>query len=199
MRFCYADPPYPGRSHNYPERQEVDHEELINRLVREFPDGWALSTSADALKAVLALCPSEVRVCSWQRKPRNGRSRRPLSAWEPLIVYRGRELPTEQSQCVRDALSYSGRFRAYPGAIIGMKSPQVAVWLFQQLGARPGDHLLDLYPGSGAIGEAWRRYLAAAPRDASPRFALSALGPGQDDASLDLNQQLHASARGRAA
>ena len=27
-----------------------------------------------------------------------------------------------------------------------------------QLGARPGDQLVDLYPGSGAIGEAWRCY-----------------------------------------
>ena len=27
-----------------------------------------------------------------------------------------------------------------------------------QLGARPGDQLEDLFPGSGAIGEAWRRY-----------------------------------------
>ena len=30
--------------------------------------------------------------------------------------------------------------------------------MFGQLGARGGDELVDLYPGSGAIGEAWRRY-----------------------------------------
>jgi hypothetical protein len=39
-----------------------------------------------------------------------------------------------------------------------MKPPQFAVWMFSQLGARPGDQLEDLFPGSGAIGEAWRRY-----------------------------------------
>ncbi len=39
-----------------------------------------------------------------------------------------------------------------------MKPPQFAVWMFRQLGARAGDELVDLYPGSGAIGEAWRRY-----------------------------------------
>jgi hypothetical protein len=39
-----------------------------------------------------------------------------------------------------------------------MKPPQFAAWMFAQLGARPGDHLVDLYPGSGAVGEAWRRY-----------------------------------------
>jgi hypothetical protein len=35
------------------------------------------------------------------------------------------------------------------------------VWAFQQLGARPGDELVDLYPGSGAVSQAWRRYTAA--------------------------------------
>ena len=75
--------------------------------------------------------------------------------------------PLDQPQSVRDALSYSGRFRGFPGALVGMKPPQFAVWMFCQLGARPGDELVDLCPGAGAIGEAWRRYAAAA-RDTSP-------------------------------
>jgi protein gp37/predicted nucleic acid-binding Zn ribbon protein len=158
MRFAYADPPYPGHGGDYPEGEEVDHRELVERLVREFPDGWALSTSAAALQDVLALCPAGVRVCSWHRPVRYTRSRRPLSAWEPLIVFGGRELPTAQTQTIQDALLYRGRFRAFPGAILGMKPPQVAVWMLTQLGARSGDELVDLYPGSGAVGEAWRRY-----------------------------------------
>ena len=162
MRFAYADPPYPGRGHYYPEQAEVDHQALVERLVAEFEDGWALSTSAEALQEVLALCPDGVRVCAWQRAVRPTRSRRPISAWEPLIVHRGRELPVDQPQTVRDALSYGGRYRAFPGAVTGMKPPQFAVWMFCQLGARPGDELVDLYPGSGAIAEAWRRYTAAA-------------------------------------
>ncbi|MGO9961708.1 MAG: hypothetical protein ACLP50_38005 [Solirubrobacteraceae bacterium] len=52
--------------------------------------------------------------------------------------------------------------RSYPGALIGMKPPQFAIWLFAQLGARAGDELVDLYPGSGAVTEAWRRYTATA-------------------------------------
>jgi hypothetical protein len=39
-----------------------------------------------------------------------------------------------------------------------MKPPQFAVWMVCQLGARSGDELVGLYPGSGAVGEAWRRY-----------------------------------------
>jgi hypothetical protein len=30
--------------------------------------------------------------------------------------------------------------------------------MFAQLGARPGDTLDDLYPGSGAVGRAWALY-----------------------------------------
>jgi hypothetical protein len=39
-----------------------------------------------------------------------------------------------------------------------MKPPEFAVWMFAQLGARPGDTLDDLYPGSGAVGRAWALY-----------------------------------------
>ena len=39
LRFAYADRPYPGRAHYYPEREEVDHA----RLMSEFPDRWGLS------------------------------------------------------------------------------------------------------------------------------------------------------------
>jgi hypothetical protein len=171
MRFGYADPPYPGKSRVYRDHPdyagEVDHAALINRLITEFPDGWALSTSAQALQDILALCPPGVRVCSWHRPVRRTRSRRALSAWEPLIVYGGRELSTSTPQAVTDALEYRGRFRAFPGAITGMKAPQYAAWAFALLGTRAGDQLVDLFPGSGAVSEAWRRYTAAAPNDTS--------------------------------
>jgi hypothetical protein len=57
LRLAYADPPYPGKSALYRGHSdyagEVDHEELLERL--QGYDGWALSTSADALPAILAL------------------------------------------------------------------------------------------------------------------------------------------------
>jgi hypothetical protein len=66
-------------------------------------------------------------------------------------------------------LDYRGRYDSYPGALTGMKPPEFAAWLFAQLGARPGDELVDLYPGSGAISRAWRLYLSMmAIQDASP-------------------------------
>jgi hypothetical protein len=158
LRLAYADPPYPGKAGLYPEGEEVDHRALVARLVAEFPNGWALSTSASALQAVLALCPADVRICSWHRQIRRTRSRRPLSAWEPLIVHGGRELPTNVTQTATDALAYAGRYRTFPGAMTGMKPPQFAAWMFAQLGALPGDELVDLFPGSGAVSRAWERY-----------------------------------------
>src|SRR5205814_1352667 len=94
MRFGYADPPYPGQAWRlygkHPDYAgEVDHTELIAQLERDFPDGWALSTSAMAPQEVLALCPKPtlstknkgryltgtgVRVLPWCK---------PLSAWRP--------------------------------------------------------------------------------------------------------------------
>ena len=168
-RFAYADPPYPGCAHYYDERQEVDHAELVQRLTSNYPDGWALSTSSTALREVLALCPAETRVCIWRRRVRVTAGKRALSAWEPLLVVAGREHSTMSAQQLLDdvqtddvvldeVLDYRGRYDSFNGALVGMKPPEFAVWMFRQLGARPGDTLEDLYPGSGAIGRAWRLY-----------------------------------------
>jgi hypothetical protein len=182
-RFAYADPPYPGKAHLYPERTEVDHAELVERLERDYPDGWALSTSAAALGAVLRLCPPEARVCIWRRRVRFVRSTRALNAWEPLIVVRGRPLAADAVQDLLDVLEaellvddpreldslldYRGRYDSLPDALVGMKPPEFSAWLFRQLGARPGDELADLFPGSGAIGRAWAVY-------ASPEYSTDA-------------------------
>ena len=54
-------------------RGEVNHAALIEDLAAY--DGWALSTSAGALPAVLALCPPGVRVAAWHRGERSTASR----------------------------------------------------------------------------------------------------------------------------
>jgi hypothetical protein len=159
MVFAYADPPYPGKAGYYLERAEVDHASLVDRLTREYPGGWALSTSSRALRDVLLLCPPEVRVCAWFKGPRPTKSKRALVSWEPLIVCRGRQRRTDVVCDVADGLIAQGRYRAFPGAMIGMKPPAFAEWMFRQLGASRGDRLDDLFPGSGAIGVAWARYV----------------------------------------
>ena len=86
LRLAYADPPYPGKAWLYRDHPdyggEVDHAALMGRLAAY--DGWALSTSVEALPAVLALSPPGVRVAAWHRGERPTRSRWPLHAWEPV-------------------------------------------------------------------------------------------------------------------
>lgn len=157
MRFAYADPPYPGQAKrwygNHPDYAgEVDHAELIARLVRDYPDGWALSTSMVALREVLPLCPADAKVAAWHKpdEARGGAAWTWTYCWEPLIVMPGRPAPE-----VRNVLRCSA-LKRFPGA----KPPAFSRWLFALLGAIPTDELDDLFPGSGAVGEAWAAFQA---------------------------------------
>ena len=167
MKFAYADPPYPGQSKRlygkHPDYAgEVDHAELIGRLYRDYPDGWALSTSVEALQAVLALCPSDVRVAVWyvtNRMPFTGNGRWHFS-WEPLII-RGGRLGWGEGICVRDILTCPSPLGS--GGLPGQKPEAFCRWLFDLLGARQGDDLDDLFPGSGIVGKQWQTYTAQPP------------------------------------
>lgn len=153
--MAYADPPYPTLARRYYRletsyRGEVDHAALVRRLLLEYPEGWALSTSAKALRFVLPLCPASARVCSWV-KP-NGippRTRGPHSRWEALIVWGGRA-----DRAVRDTLVASPARGG--GKLKGRKPLAFVRWMFALLGLRPGDELDDLFPGTGIVGRAWR-------------------------------------------
>ncbi len=156
MRFAYADPPYPGCAHLYgPKAREVNHPLLIRHLTDEFPDGWALSTSTVALRDVLPLCPADARVGAWVKpfcsfKPNVN----PAYAWEPVIFAggrkRGRHYPT-----VRDYVSASITLKK---GLTGAKPYTFSVWIFELLGMDPDDILVDLFPGTGAVGRAWLTY-----------------------------------------
>jgi hypothetical protein len=47
-----------------------------------------------------------------------------------------------------------------PRRVIGAKPSTFAFWIFELLGAQPGDTLDDLYPGSGGIARAWDIYVS---------------------------------------
>jgi hypothetical protein len=161
-RLAYADPPYPGNAHLYRDhpdyRGEVDHTALIHRLSTY--DGWALSTSATALPTVLALCPPGVRVAAWHRGERPTRSFAPLSAWEPVIYHGARPVDPPRGFPRRvDSLVHGvAPMTTLPGRVIGTKPAAFCRWLFQLLGALPGDSLDDLFPGSGAVTRAWTTF-----------------------------------------
>lgn len=174
MRFAYADPPYPGQSKrlygSHPDYGgEVDHEALVARLESEFPDGWALSTSVPALGYVLSLCPAGetskgggsakagtgVRICSWARKPMPMPPARVMWTWEPLIVRTPHWRQRHAGDFTSDSLRATPPTGFLGGQIIGAKPVAFTRWLFDLLGARPGDELVDVFPGSGAVGDAW--------------------------------------------
>lgn len=159
MRVCYADPPYPGCAQRYPEKEEVDHAALLRRLVQDFPDGWALSTHTPGLRALLPLCPEDVRVGAWVKpwavfKPGVGVA----YAWEP-VLFRGGRRRTREQDTVRDWIAAPVTLQR---GVVGAKPDAFCYWLFEVLSLRPEDELVDLYPGSGAVTRAfekWRRRL----------------------------------------
>lgn len=164
-RLAYADPPYPGLAHYYrghPDYAgEVDHAALIRRLYGY--DGWALSTSARALPAVLGLCPHGVRIAAWHRGSRPTRSHHPLAAWEPVLYVPARPRDPDGA-AVPDSLVHGVTpLTTVPGRVIGTKPPAFARWIFDLLNAQPGDALDDLYPGSGIITRAWHTYTDPSP------------------------------------
>lgn len=159
MRFCIADPPYPGMSRLYKDHPdyagEVDHAELIEQL-RGF-DAWALCTASTTLHIVLPLCP-EVRIGAWVKpfasfKP----GVNPAYAWEPVLFFGGRKRERSE-RTVRD---WHAENITLKRGLTGAKPEGFCFWLFDLLGAVPGDELTDLFPGTGAVTAAWERYVAA--------------------------------------
>jgi hypothetical protein len=161
LRFGYADPPYPGCAHLYRDHPdyagEVDHAELVARLVAEYPDGWVLHTSSVALRDVLNLCPLDVRVMAWVKPFASFKPGVPVAyAWEPVIVRGGRPR-TRQQDTVRDFMAENIMVKA---GLTGAKPEPVCRWLFAVLNAQPGDTLDDLFPGTGGVTRAWWRFLS---------------------------------------
>lgn len=157
MRLAYADPPYPGLANLYAERTEVDHADLIASLEREY-DGWALSTHVPGLRVVVPLLPERARICAWVKPWVAMRPGARLQyAWEPVIIAPARQPDTSLFDWVRTGSSRRGR------QLIGAKPDELAWWIFAALGARPGDDLVDLYPGTGAVGRAWSTWSRQRP------------------------------------
>jgi len=157
-RIAYADPPYIGCAHLYKDHPdydgEVDHLELLTRLQRDY-DGWALSASSRSLPEILGYLRGQLwpapRILIWTKNSIR-------YAWEPVII-RSARTPGNHLRdwlfCEPDAFQW----RPKPGNhVLGAKPKPFCMWLFEWLGAEPGDTLDDLFPGSGAVGRAWEEY-----------------------------------------
>jgi len=179
LRLAYADPPYPGLSRRYyrdhPDYAgEVDHAELVSRL--QAYDGWALSTSEEAVPLVMSLLAGVDgwRLGPWVRGSRGQRSAGPRSSWEAVFYRCARPLPADD--WLDDSLVLTARPRLTdPDRVVGAKPAGFASWMFGLLGARRGDELDDMFPGSGGIQRAWALF------QGSPDVGLDASRePGRD-------------------
>jgi hypothetical protein len=163
LKLAYADPPYPGFAGYYKDHPdyagEVDHERLIGRLIADY-DAWALSTSSKTLRYVLDLIPGqiEVRIGAWTKPMPPTRANDAVCGWEP-VVFAGGRVHEVDAPMVLDWVHAAGP-RALPGQgdLVGVKPAAFSYWLFDVLGAAAHDEFYDLFPGSGAVGRAWRRY-----------------------------------------
>ena len=163
MKFGYADPPYLGCGKLYKDKHAEAlvwddpkaHQDLIESLSVDYPDGWAYSLSSTTLHQILPMCPDDVRVMAWVKpfavfKPNVN----PGYAWEPVIVRNGRKR-TRQQATVRDFVSCP---IALKKGLVGAKPDGFWLWLFSVLGCQDGDQCVDIFPGTNRGTEMFDRY-----------------------------------------
>lgn len=163
MKVAYADPPYPGCAGYYKEKTEVDHAELIARMERDY-DGWLLHTHVPALTTILPLCPKGARVMAWVKPFAAFKKNIPVAyAWEPVLVKAPRKPVVVGRAVMRDWIAASSTLQK---GLVGAKPVDVCLWAFEVLGMEPDDELHDLYPGTGAVTDAWEMWRAQRRRAA---------------------------------
>lgn len=163
LRFAYADPPYLGQSKKHYGNHvdyagEVDHAELIERMCNDY-DGWALSLSVKSLPLILRFCPVDVLTLAWFKPiaPPLGDHRR--YNWEPVILHPARRYGHGYVPLAVVASPPQFTFREKPAEhVIGEKPEAFCHWVFASAGLTLDDELVDLFPGSGAVGRAWATY-----------------------------------------
>lgn len=164
MKFAYADPPYLGLAGFYkdahPEWADYNgpatHQQLIDRLCAEWPDGWAMSLHTPSLRTILPMCPEDVRVAAWVKPFCSFKPGVPVAyAWEP-VIFRGGRRRGRGEATTRDWTACSITMKR---GLTGAKPRKFSRWLFDLLGAEKGDSLDDLFPGTGAVSIAWADFV----------------------------------------
>lgn len=158
----YADPPYIGCAHLYKDHPdyagEVDHVALVEQL-QDLYDGWVLHASATATSMAVLAPLVEKTGARWMTWVKGFAAfKRNVSvayAWEPVIVKPARKPVVSKRLVMRDWIQESITLRK---GLTGAKPEAVCHWAFEMVGACPGDNLHDLFPGTGAVSEAWRTW-----------------------------------------
>ncbi len=174
-RFAYADPPYLGCCGLYDHAHHgggcwddiATHAQLVTRLRDEYPDGWALSASSVSLAKILPLCEG-ARVAAWVKTfCAFKRGVRPAYAWEPVLFVGGRNpskghahpppLKGGKQTTPKDFIAEPITLRK---GLTGAKPERVCEWICDLLGVLPGDEVVDLFVGTGAMSRVAARRCA---------------------------------------
>lgn len=83
---------------------------------------------------------------------------------ERRVAIAGEHDASEISARRVDSLVYRPGVRSTdPGRVIGAKPAVFCRWVFDLLGALPGDEFVDVFPGSGGVSRAWAIYSSTDP------------------------------------
>lgn len=159
MKFAYADPPYYGCGRRYYGKHHPDaarwdnvdtHFELVDRLIADYPDGWALSCNSRDLTWLLPACPDTARVAAWVKPFSAGYKPgiRVSYSWEPVIWTGGRRHHQAGEPVTRDSLIHNTTTRS---GLVGSKPAAFNRWILDLLSYQEGDQLDDLFPGTGGM------------------------------------------------
>lgn len=170
LTLAYADPPYLGCCKLYDHHHGDDgrcwddpatHRQLIDRLVTDYPDGWAMSATSVSLRTLLPMCPDDVRVAAWV-KPFCAFKKgvRPCYAWEPVIFRGGRNPgfghahpPPVKGGAQTTPKDFLAESIMLQKGLTGAKPPAFCTWVLDLLNVQPHDTVDDLYTGTGIMGE----------------------------------------------
>lgn len=178
MHFAFADPPYLGCGALYKEHHAdalawdapETHRALIERLVSDYPDGWAMCLSTPSLRTLLPMCPEDCRVAAWVKPFAAFKVNvNPAYAWEP-VVFRGGRRGDRTRDTVRDRFSKEITLKR---GLTGAKPEAFCRWVLELLGYVTGDEVDDLFPGTGIMGRVVDG-LASLGHDALPLFGVEA-------------------------
>lgn len=157
MKFAYADPPYfkqgkrlYGKLHNEADiwDDKQAHWDLIDKLMDEYPDGWAVSCNPADLTWIVK--HDGIRICAWVKTFHQIRPVTNQFAWEAVLLYGGRKV-YKRNPMVRDWLSCS---IAMKKGLVGAKPDAFNQWILDLLNYEKGDTLDDLFPGSNSMQNA---------------------------------------------
>lgn len=156
MKFAFADPPYYGKGKsmykNLHKEAEIwdnkkSHLELIDNLVKNYPDGWVLCCNPKDLVWLLPNVPENVRIGSWVKTFHQIRKVTTQYSWESVLFYKGRD-EKGRKPMVRDWLQACIAFKK---GVPGAKPKAFNDWVIDLLNAKENDVIVDLFPGSGGL------------------------------------------------